>query len=393
MSTLLEAISICIQTLTPFVMWDKPGTGKTATIYAIAESLSCRKCGKGMHVITTIAAAHEPPDLAGWMHPVVQNGKPRLESLLGTDAQLLIDLRDEGHDVLWFLDEIGNAVPAMQGALLRPLAEKKIGQYDLAGISICAAANPASCGTEGWEPRPPFANRLVHFQWTLEADTWCQGMISGFPNPTVQRLGKDWRNGLPQKRALIASWINANKSNLHTMSDSNCNGAFASPRTLDMAALLLTATASMGIPDTAPLPMALVAGCIGEGPTLEFLNFVKEVDLGDPEEFLKAPSKFKLPNRSDRTFAMLSSIIALALSKSEGSKLQEKMNGEEFMKWKWMQAWKVIGECCKQGGTDLAAVVAFLLARPEGMPKDLQMSEMPTEVDMFRQLFKDVGSL
>jgi len=157
-----------------------------------------------------------------------------------------------------------------------------------------------------------------------------------------------------------------------------------------MAATCLAATRALNVADTGELPMTLIAGCIGEGPTLELLNFLKKLDLGNPVEFLKEPSKFKLPDRSDRAFAMLSSVAALALAPEGGNELQGKMKKEEFAVWKWQRTWEVLGVVCDQGGTDIAAVVAHILTKAENIPDGWNISQIPPTVKKFAQLLKVV---
>ena len=43
-----------------------------------------------------------------------------------------------------------------------------------------------------------------------------------------------------------------------------------------------------------------MAGAVGVGAGLEFLNWVTEMDLGDPELALEDPASFTLPDRGDR---------------------------------------------------------------------------------------------
>ena len=49
---------------------------------------------------------------------------------------------------------------------------------------------------------------------------------------------------------------------------------------------------------------------VGPGPGVEYLTWLAEADLPDPETVLADPDNFTLPDRGDRAYAALSSIAA-----------------------------------------------------------------------------------
>jgi hypothetical protein len=375
-STMMEAVSILIQTETPFVLWDKPGTGKTKTVEAICRALQFEN-------ITLIAATRMPPDLGGYPVPAEDDkGNQYLEFIPAQEFFEAMRLRDEGKKVLLFFDEVSCAAPAVQSVLLRPLNEKRVGRYSLEGISMGAAANPPDCAAEGWELRPPMANRLVHLNYSLDAETFCQGMISGWPDPSLQRLPEKWRDGISQTRAFMASFVNARRSALHTMNETNGGGAWSSPRTLDVAALLLAATRSLGYKDTNDLPVQLVSGCIGEDTAREWVAYAQDMDLPDPEAILKDPDKLKIEvKRMDRLYATLTSVVAAVIAKKT--------------KDRWCRAWVVLGRCLNPGkandASDVAASVARILARRENIPDGMKKEELPEDLTKFGPFLKKAG--
>ena len=54
----LDALSICVKTRTPCLLWGDPGIGKTSSVVQLAANL-------GLHLETVIAAIREPTDFAG----------------------------------------------------------------------------------------------------------------------------------------------------------------------------------------------------------------------------------------------------------------------------------------------------------------------------------------
>ena len=76
-----------------------------------------------------------------------------------------------------------------------------------------------------------------------------------------------------------------------------------SPRSWEsVARLLATCDAAKASEEARTL---LVLGAVGEGAGIEFLSWLANMDLPDPEDVLADPDGFELPERSDRAFAVL----------------------------------------------------------------------------------------
>jgi hypothetical protein len=95
--------------------------------------------------------------------------------------------------------------------------------------------------------------------------------------------------------------------------------------------------------------MTLIAGSVGEGAAIEFLSWRRNLDLADPEDLLKDPTKFEVYERQDKTFATLNSVVAAALNNLTGVR--------------WENAWKILFACAKAGHVDLAAAACRTLAK------------------------------
>ncbi|MEM4204581.1 MAG: hypothetical protein QXS54_10980, partial [Candidatus Methanomethylicaceae archaeon] len=93
---------------------------------------------------------------------------------------------------------------------------------------------------------------------------------------------------------------------------------------------------------------SLVCGCVGEGTGLEFLAWRRALDLPDPEEILRDPSGFRIPSRGDQAFAVLTAVVAAAVSNLTADR--------------WMAAWAVLARAAEQGAKDIAAAAAKALA-------------------------------
>ena len=97
----------------------------------------------------------------------------------------------------------------------------------------------------------------------------------------------------------------------------------------------------------------LVLGAVGDGAGIEFLSWLAHMDLPKPEDVLADPDGFELPERSDRAFAVLTAVAAVAVARGDGES--------------WTAAWRVVARVADQA-PDVAALAARTLAgaRPTG---------------------------
>ncbi len=341
-NTSASALSLAIQAGVPVLAWGAPGVGKTATVTAVAEALQ-------LHLEVVLASIREPSDFSGL--PIIRDSGVHMEPPAWAHR-----LTKAGKGIL-FLDEISTAPPAVQAALLRVVLDRVVGDLELPqGVAVVAAANPPEQAAGGWDLSPPLANRFCHLSWALDTQGWIDGMIQGWPVPSVPHLPESWQGFIPEKRALVAAFIRHRPHLLLQLpqSEEQAGKAWPSPRSWDMASKLLAAAhaAEAGEDVTA----TLLAGCVGDGPALEFLGWQKALDLPDPEWVLKNPDKFQVPGRGDQAFAVLTSVIAAAV--------------RNLTVQRWNAAWQVLAKAAEQGAKDIAAAAAKALAqaRKPGLP-------------------------
>jgi hypothetical protein len=138
-----------------------------------------------------------------------------------------------------------------------------------------------------------------------------------------------------------------------------------------MAARLLAAAVAAGASDE--VQSILVRGAVGDGAGVEFLTWLTEMDLPDPEAVLADPDAFTLPERGDRAYAVLSAVAAaIAADATEA---------------RWLAGWRVLARAGERA-PDVAAMAARVLARcqPPGVAP-------PPEVKTFLPLLRDAGML
>lgn len=86
--------------------------------------------------------------------------------------------------------------------------------------------------------------------------------------------------------------------------------------------------------------LVVLTGCVGEGAATEYLAWLAASDLYDPEAVLADPSIVDWSERPDRIYALVSSVVALAVS--DGGKRR------------WEQGIAVLTACAEAGRPDAA---------------------------------------
>jgi hypothetical protein len=351
------ALGVAVAARVPVLLWGAPGTGKTSTIRAMAEAM-------GWPCETVIASIREPSDFAGL--PVVVGDGVRF-----APPGWARRLAESGRGLL-FLDELSTAPPAVQAALLRVVLERVVGDLELPqDVSVVAAANPPEQAADGWDLSAPLANRLCHLAWEIDPRAVADGLAGGWATPAVPTLPQRWAAGLGLTRGLVAAFLHVRPA-LACAPPADAASAgrgWPSPRTWDMAARLLAAGDAAGADDEAR--SALVRGSVGEGAGVEFLAWLAEMDLPDPEAALADPGSFRLPKRGDRAYAAVTAVAAVVAADPTPER--------------WTAGWQVLGNAAS-GAPDVAAVAARTLARcrPDGTP-------LPAEVRLFAPVLRDAG--
>ena len=337
----ISLLNIFVEAGVPVILWGEPGTAKSSIIESAARSLA-------RHCETVIASLREPADFGGL--PVVTDAGVRFAApawakrLAGTDRGVL------------FLDEINLAAPATQGALMRVVLDRVVGDECLgAGVSVVAAANPPECSAGGWDLSAPLANRFAHVAWEPAVDDWVAGMLGGFPEVEARIAPEGWEDRVPEMQALVASFIRRNPTRLHKLPADGTGKAWPSRRSWTNTARVLACAASLGYGIRSAVAADAVLALVGEGAGSEFVAFAQVADLPDPESALAAPTTVALPTRGDRIAAFLDAVVAVSLAK--GKRTPEERAA------RFAAAGVVLGRVVDAGHADLALPASSALVR------------------------------
>lgn len=363
-----EAIQIAVQSGTPVLIWGAPGTGKTSYVQQLARVFN-------VHLETIVASLRDPTDFGGL--PIKTSG----DTVYMAPPRWARDLHDsatEGSGAWAFFDEITTAPPAVQAALLRVIHEGTVGDLDMhREVRMLAAANPPDQAAGGWNLAPPLANRFFHYNWSVSASEWAEGMVAGFPNPTpllVPTSGpNDYKSLIPKHKATTSSFAKRASNNLLLCpeDETKAGKAWPSPRTWEMAANLMAANEAAG--GGQELEIILVNGCVGDGAAGEFLGWLKSLDLPDPEVLLADPGSYEVADRSDKIYTTVTSVVGACV----GSLTPDR----------YMAAWKILGATADAGHTDVGAAAARTLAQHA----NAKLGDPATFVRPFLPMLKEAG--
>ena len=115
-----------------------------------------------------------------------------------------------------------------------------------------------------------------------------------------------------------------------------------------------------------------------EAAGFEALSWLKNLDLPDPQTILRDPDGVALPVEVDRLHALLSAVVAVAVTELEEAELADTAaHDSDAARETWQRAWRVIARVARTT-PDVAATAAQSLAqhRPTGAPLPAELLEL-----------------
>ena len=265
-----SALTHCIKLQRPIMMWGAPGIGKSDIVKQIADA-------QKREVVDIRLPLWEPTDIKGIPY---YNAKEN-NMVWASPAELPTDPESTA---IVFLDELNSAAPAVQAAAYQLILNRRVGQYHLPkGVSIVAAGNRDSDKGVTYRMPAPLANQHVH--------------------------------------ADVVGYCTFAKQDLYDFDPRGSSRSFATPRSWSFVSQLL----SDDLPESTLTD--LVAGCVGEGLAVKFMNHRKiSGQLPNPSDILSGKVR---DLKSKEISAMYSLTVSLCYELQQAHEKKDKTWNEQ----------------------------------------------------------------
>jgi len=292
----------------PTMIWGPPGGGKSRRIDQSAETL-------GLSIETIYPSTKMPEDFSDL--PVVIR-----EQLMTACMMTQVNTLNQLKKGVMFVDEASLAVPAVQGAMLPMVLDRKVGSTVIhPQVRPLLAGNPARYTAAGQILSAPFANRMLHFYVRRPSR---EALIRYVINEGITKkvsLGKETetlKSEWPKQWAIAkAQWAGFIKVCTEAAfgvdpdpDDAQSGYCWPSPRSWEMAMRASATSRCLDRGDT--VNHLLIEAAIGEGASIEFLSYLANADLPDPMDVLVNGWKIDT-DRLDRSMAVSTGFTALVL--------------------------------------------------------------------------------
>jgi MoxR-like ATPases len=162
------------------------------------------------------------------------------------------------------LEEFNSAPQSVQAAAYQFVLDRRLGEYVVPdGVSIIAMGNRETDKGVTYRLPTPLANRFVHIEMRHDFDEWLMWAIDSEVHPDV------------------VAYLTAHKDHLFSFDPNSASRGFATPRSWEMVSDILHHAEDLSETELT----AAVAGCVGEGIAVEFVEMRKIgkrlPDIGD----------------------------------------------------------------------------------------------------------------
>ncbi len=283
----VEVLKICLPARLPVMLTGKPGIGKTDIVFQAAEAL-------GYDVLLSHPAISDPTTYQGFPWP----DKKAMEATFLPFGQLARALKATKPTV-WFLDDFGQASPAVQAACMQLfLARELNGQKIPDCVTFVVATNGRKhrAGVQGiLEPVKSRFASIIEVETNLNAwTTWA--LESGKIRPEIiafLRFRASPHGDNPGRDLLL---------DFDPKLDADIEN-YPCPRTWSHASKLLDA----GLPK--PLRFEVLKGAVGAGASTELCGFLDIFeDVPNPDAVLVDPDSVDVPQQPSILFALTSAL-------------------------------------------------------------------------------------
>ena len=240
-------------------MWGPPGVAKSATVKAVAKRLN-------LLVIDIRLTQMDPTDLRGipvpsglgtdhvTVHWAIPAMMPQREEG-SRNARIVDPLTGHVYDgAIILLDELPNAAPSVQAGSYQLVLDGRLGEYIVPdNVVVMAAGNRDTDKGSTFKMPTPLMNRFVHIEVRSDFGDWQDYAL-------MSKFNKD-----------VVGYLSAFKSHLYNFDPASASRGFATGRSWHAVSDILNFGGNM--PDN--VLHALIAGAIGDGIAVQFLDYRK----------------------------------------------------------------------------------------------------------------------
>lgn len=274
---LASILSKCITAQLPVLITGAPGVGKSEIVEQAARVV-------GADVVLSHPVVSDPTDAKGL--PWKVEGRDAATFLPYGELERALNA---AKPTVWFLDDLGQATPAVQASFMQLLLARHINGHALPDcVTFVAATNRRQdrAGVSGvLEPVKSRFATIVELMPTME--DWVEWALSNNVSPWVMAFMR-FRPELLHKFTPSPDMVNS-----------------PSPRTWAQASKLL----ALDLPGD--LELAALAGAVGEGAAGEFVAFLRDARaLPDLDAILASPETAPVPDQPSTLYAVVSGLAS-----------------------------------------------------------------------------------
>jgi MoxR-like ATPase len=274
-SEVAKALTICIASKQPALVWGAPGVGKSQVAQQTAAALN-----RVVHDVR--ASLLDPVDLRGIPHIV--NGKTAWAAPAFLPSSTV--------PAIILLDELNRAPVLTQNGLFQLVLDRKLGEYVMPDeCEVIGCCNRESDG--GGVQRMPqaLANRFVHLTMEPDLEDWSKWAVNANIEPAV------------------IAFLRFRPELLHKFSQSE--KAFPTPRSWEFVSRITAQKPGNGI------ELYLYAGSVGEGAAIEYSAFLRLFrSIPSIDTILLNPQTAPVPSGPATLFAVAAALARRATASS-----------------------------------------------------------------------------
>lgn len=327
-SQLLVTLSAARRANLPLMVWGTPGIGKS--------EVTCQfSAMEQLQLIDIRLSQYDSVDLRGI--PSAKEGftvwnAPATLPFKGNPAF------DPDGAYLLFLDELLQAIPAVQAVAFQLVLDRRIGEHVLMdNVFVVGASNREGDRAGAHRMLTALSNRFVHVEMTHNMDDWCDWAWGQDFDPMVVAFVR-------QRPDLLSTFLDPKTGNVTN------EKVFATPRSWSY----VNKIRKLGLPFDVEVSMC--AGAVGEGPAAELKAYADTwASMPNIDNILLNPEKAPLPEEPGVKYAV-SAALAARSDKSNFGNVYKYVNRMEPE-----YAVRTIKDACRRNG-DLSNTQAFVNA-------------------------------